>query len=533
MDNPKLPESTLRDYVRVLFRQKAVLIVSFLTVMITVYVGLQLKTPEYEAGVKMLISGEQQAGSLYYRDLSGYRNTEIGLTRSEIVKSIPVIELVVNALQLYHKPLDYEKSYASPLKGKLIDWQVEQLKEKIRSLPETSQKGFLYRQAVEDLRNKIEVEPIRDTNLFTIRVRDQDPVAAAILANVTSRAYIIFDLQQQLAESQLKYGEKHPLIEQLQDHVDMMSQELNGEMLEGTDVMGPATVKIIEQAIPAIEPIGPPKILILALAFFMSIFLGVMLAFIFEYMDQRIKGVTDLEEFMGVPLVGAIPKMGFGRKVLLKDDPKLYKTAKYIGAYSSLSDQIRLLSQKQGAKVILLTEPEMHEGVTSIISNIAFYLSHHGGVDVLVIDANFREPEMYKIFKVDQVPGFADVITEKAPFDDGVRKVAPHLYIMPSGLTHVDAIKLLSSAKVKQVVETARRKFDVVLVDCPDLKRYKDALVMASHVDGVVLLVSEGKTRRHVIESVISPLREKRYNLLGAILNNRRFVIPKWVYDRI
>ena len=98
--------ATLRDYMRVLFRQKSVTIVTFFTVMATVAAGLMFKTPVYEAQVKMLISAEKQLSSPYYRELLGQR-VEVALTQSEIVKSNPVIERAVRVLGLFRRPLDY------------------------------------------------------------------------------------------------------------------------------------------------------------------------------------------------------------------------------------------------------------------------------------------------------------------------------------------------------------------------------------------------------------------------------------------
>jgi len=96
----------MRDYLRILFRQKWVIIISFFTVAITVFVGLKLKTPVYKASVKMLISAEKQVEAPYYRELLGMQNAQIVLTQSELVKSAPVIERVVRVTGLYARPLD-------------------------------------------------------------------------------------------------------------------------------------------------------------------------------------------------------------------------------------------------------------------------------------------------------------------------------------------------------------------------------------------------------------------------------------------
>jgi len=198
------PELTLRDYLRVLFRQKAVIITCVVTVMLTVFVGLKFRTPVYESSVKMLISAQKQVESPYYRDMAEGQASGAVNTQSEIVASSPVIDRVVQAIGLYKRPLDYEITFASPLKKPFIEKNALSLLAQLQKHDEAQRNSILFRQAADDLRRQIKVQPIRDTNLFTISVKDYSPETAAVLANVISRSYVIFDLEQQLAELQIK-----------------------------------------------------------------------------------------------------------------------------------------------------------------------------------------------------------------------------------------------------------------------------------------------------------------------------------------
>ena len=131
-----------------------------------------LKTPVYEAKVKMLISATKQVEAIYYRDIVGYQNVGLTTTQAEVVKSDPILDRTVRALGLWDMPLDYEKRFCSPLKGKLVDLQIKTIQAKLERLKDEDKKGFRYRQALERLRDNVSVEPIRDTNLFYIKVRD-------------------------------------------------------------------------------------------------------------------------------------------------------------------------------------------------------------------------------------------------------------------------------------------------------------------------------------------------------------------------
>lgn len=510
-----MDEFTIRDYLKVLFRQKWVIIVTLITVMITVTIGLMLKTPIYEAQVKILISGQKQLESPYYTELFSYQNIQAALTQAEIVKSNPVIERVVRALVLWQKPLDYESQFASPLKKILITLNVKMTNAKLEPLTPEQKQAFIFRTAVEELKNNLKIEPIRDTNIFTIKATDFNPLGAAIVANVASRSYIIFDLEQQLAEMQIKYGEKHLAVTQLKDNIEKLTNSLGGEPLPVIEAIGPASVKIIEQAQIPLKPAGISNFLIFILAFFMSIFLGVMLAFGFEYLDQTFKSPQDIEKTLNIPFLGFVPK---------KAHPENYQ---------NLADQIYFAMKDRNLKSLLITSVLPKEGVSTTIAGIAKCLSNKGKCKVIVIDANLRNPSLHNIFKVSNGVGLVDVLEGKTVFEKAILELGENLTVLPAGKADLNPITLLESHRMIELINVAKQKYGIVLIDCVDLKEVKDAIDVASYAEAVALVVNEGKTRRQVAKSAIVPLEQKKANLIGAILNNRTFAIPKMIYDRI
>jgi len=282
---------TLRDYMKIIFRQKWVIILCVIVVTLTVVVGLKFQTKKYAATVKLLISAEKISESPYYRDVQDNQNVQLSLTESEIVTSMPVLDRALKAILPYKSLNDfvgYERRFASPLKQEWIDRQTKKFNEQLDKLKLTDieRQSYLYRLALENLRENVKVSPIQDTNIFTITVTDYDPIAAAITANIISRSYIIFDLEQQLADMEQKYGDKNIVITQLRDDIQNMTQNLTGQPLDNVEAIGPASVKIIEQAYPPIEPEGKSKVIILILGIVMSLFLGLILAFIFEPSDH-------------------------------------------------------------------------------------------------------------------------------------------------------------------------------------------------------------------------------------------------------
>lgn len=521
-------DTTLRDYLRIIFRHKFVIVTIFITVIVTVFVGLELRTPVYEAQVKMLVSAQKQTEAIYYRELIRGRMESITLTQSEIVISNHVIERVVKALGLYQQPLDYEKIFSSKLKDVLIDWRLKKLNTKLQELPPEQKQTYLFRMAIENLKQKIKIKPIRDTDIFTISVSDFHPVRAAILANVVSRSYVIFDLEQQLTELQLKYGENHSTVKQLGNYIEKLNKTLDGKPLPDIEAIGPASVKIIEQAI---VPLGPvmifSKSLMLIIAFFTSIVLGIMLTFGFEYFDQTFRTPQDVETFLNIPFLGSVPKKKSKDKLLIKDTNL---TTGYTMSFQTLSDQIYLLMKDKNLKSLLVTDAEGSEGTTVIIANLGIYLANRAGHKVLIIDANLRNPSIHKILNTPDNPGLADVLEDKVSFDLAIQVLDSNLAVLTSGKTELNPCTLLDSSMMSNVIKKAKDRYDIVFINSADLKNFTDTAILSSITDGIAIVINEGKARRQVVKDAIALLEQKKVNLIGAILNNRTYVIPKIIY---
>ncbi|VAX37824.1 hypothetical protein MNBD_UNCLBAC01-1516 [hydrothermal vent metagenome] len=522
-------ESTLRDYLRVLFRHKMVILVTVLTVCLTVFVGLKLKTKVYQSNVKMLIAAEKQLEATYYKEYWS-RDVQQTLTQSEIVKSSPVLTQVVKALNLDKRLLDEEKHFCSTLKASLIERQVQALRKKLDSMEPKQREVFLFRRAVDVLRGKISIYPIRDTNMFTISVIDYNPVAAARMANVLSRAYVIFDLQQQLAELELKYGKKHPKVILIDRSINRLKETLSGGPMEDIEALGPASVKIMEQASIARSPTGRSKKIVFGLAIVMSLFLSIMLAFVFEYMDQTIKSPQEIEQLLRLTFLGSIPRGHIFSKSLIKDVNKKSSQAK---AYQVFSDQMYLFVKDQNLKSLLISPVELSNGAAKITANLGIYLASKLNGKVLIIDADLRRPILHKIFSCDKSVGLAKLLEGRVLLTDVVQSINKKLSIIPAGTTQLNPLTLLDSGRMKELLKQMQEQYSMILIHGADLSRYKDVPLLSMLVDGVVITIDEGASRRQSVKKSIKQLPSGKINLLGAILNNRTFAIPRFIYDRV
>ncbi|MBI4432532.1 MAG: polysaccharide biosynthesis tyrosine autokinase [Candidatus Omnitrophica bacterium] len=528
LNPPPREGKSFRDYLKVLFRRKKMVFGVFMAVAIAALVALELRTPLYEARVKLLIRAEKLVESPYYRDLDGSLKAEAVLTQSEIVKSNPVLERTVKALTLDERPLNYEKPYASSLKKWVIDLKTQWLQKKMRD--DKWRKADRFRAALSDLRDRVKVKPVAGTNLFSISVSDFDPITATVIANTVSRYYIIFDLEQQLAEISTKYGEKHLAVIQLRDDIQRLQSQLREAPNSYVDLMGPASVKILEEAPVPTESVGFPGTLLFLAAAFCGLCLAVTLAFILERFDSTISSAEDVEKYLNLPLLGSIPVRKFGTK-LLKKEPLL--STRYTRSFQDLADHIHLIMSQSGTRSVLMTASSAGEGASVVTANVATYLSRDLGHKVLVIDANLRNPSLNRFFRIQDGRGFSDVLCGDVPLEAAVRSVNGSLDLLPTGRYSNNPLILFDTMKIQDLLRRAGELYEIILIDSTNLKDYKDAHAISASVDGVVLVVEAGRARRQVVRATLASLEQKKVNLLGVILNKRVFHVPEIIYGRV
>ncbi|NOZ67817.1 MAG: polysaccharide biosynthesis tyrosine autokinase [Deferribacteres bacterium] len=526
MEAYKSRETTLRDYLRILFRYKILVLTTMAVVFLTVFIRMQIATPYAVATVKMMIVGKGTAETNFYEQLQTGIRTLVN-THSVLIKSNMVLERVVRALRLDQRPLDYEKKYSSPLKALLIESSVGNLKRALEEMTPEQRQNMLFKMAVDRLKGNIDATPILDTDMFEIKVKDVDPTAAALIANSVSRSLIIFDLEQQVTALQLKYGKRHTTVIQLKDYIRELYKTLDGRPLPDIEAIGPGSIKIVEQA-RAGEPGGGRGLISNIAVLFMSVFFGVFVAFVFDYLDQTFKTPQDIEKFLNIPLLGSIPKKKYGDELLIKDTNPI--TSDYARSYQTLSDQIYLLMKDRNLQSLLITSAECSGDHPVVVANLGLYFAHRGGNKVLLIDADLRYPSLSRLFDITNNTGLSDVLENKVSMDDAVQDLGHGLHVLPSGESNLNPVIFFNSSAMADIIKKARESYEFIFMNCADLKNFTDAVPLSFITDGTVFVINQGKVRRQVVKTALAPLEQKNANIIGAVLNNRTYVIPGIIY---
>ena len=521
---PTVKAITLRDYLKVVFRHKIIFFVLPIAILIPVYYTLQMMTPMYTASVKMLVQGQKPTEADYYK---GILSQSITADHSELVTSNIVLTRVVEALKLYEIPIDDEKRFAPPLKAALIEKRMKQNNLQFSKLTSEEKRKFFFGEAMGNLRSSINAAPIPDTNFFKITVAGYDPRIVPLIANSLSRSYVIFDLEQQIQEFKLKFGEKNSTVIQLENHIDELKKALHGRIISDIEAIGPASVKIIEQAQHGQLGRGLNKSLLLVAAFFAGILLSIIFAFILEHLDQTLKSQHDIESYLKIPFLGSIPGKKSNKSSLISRNNS---GSRYTQSLQDLSDQIYLLMNDKKIKTILISDAEGNEETINVLINIAAYLAGNPGQKVLIIDADLRKSSISKILNIPNDKGLSNVLEKEVSFEDAVQGVGLNLNVLPSGNSMNNPAALLSSSVMPDIINKAKEVYGLIFINCADIKNYTDSVLLSSVVDGIILLVSEGKVRRQVISQALLPLQGNKSNLIGVVLNNRKYAIPELIY---
>jgi capsular exopolysaccharide synthesis family protein len=272
-------------------------------------------------------------------------------------------------------------------------------------------------------------------------------------------------------------------------------------------------------------PSSPRKSVNLTLGLLCGLGLGLVLAFGVEALDTNIKTIFDIEERLGLPMLGVVPQVE--SKLLSPETFVADATSSVPGAWSRLAESYRslrttILLSRAGTppQVIMVSSAKPSEGKTSIttLESIVFALN---GARVLLIDSDLRRPSVHLRFRITNKVGLTSVLTGKSSLEEAIVPIAavPTLHVLPAGPIAPMPAELLGSLQMQRLVEGLRAKYDFILIDTPPVLTVTDAAVLVSISDGVVLVLRYGQASRNVVARASEVLLRSGAHLLGVVLN--------------
>ncbi len=192
-------------------------------------------------------------------------------------------------------------------------------------------------------------------------------------------------------------------------------------------------------------------------------------------------------------------------------------------AYRSLRTSIQFLGLDRRIQTLLVTSAGPDEGKSTTLANLAVTFAE-AGREVLAVDCDLRRPSLHQLFDLSNDVGLTTTIRDERPLTDVILQTGvPHLKLLPSGPLPPNPSEILGSQRMDRIIDSLRGSAEVILFDAPPMIAVTDAAVLGVKMDGVLLVVSAGKTKRDHALRAKSLLDKVNAKILGVVLNNVKF----------
>lgn len=308
-----------------------------------------------------------------------------------------------------------------------------------------------------------------------------------------------------------------------------------------------SNIRIVDSAEPPTKPVRPKILLNLGAGAILGLALGIGVALFQERLDDTLKGTGDVERQLGLAAVGLIPAVSqpngnsHAMQRLLENTKVLGRKENGNGhkpcaawhridaegpqqkllteAFRSLRTSLLLSTADRPPSTLLVSSTQPGEGKTTIATNLAIALAQVGQ-QVLLVDADLRSPSLHKLFGTREKVGLVSYLAGQQDWRAVVR---------PSGLPGLDLIfcgpippnpsDLLSSRNMGALIRCARERYDFVILDSAPMLALADSRILATQVNGVLLVVKNATIPREQIKQTLSSIRSLGANVIGVALN--------------
>jgi succinoglycan biosynthesis transport protein ExoP len=382
-----------------------------------------------------------------------------------------------------------------------------------------------------------------DTVSVTVESSNAD--TAALLANTYVQAYNDVKRDQKVESVTAASKELQKKITEMQDQIDAIDLQIGASSTDddtgfeaqrrvlvdqqGTfkqtldqfqvdAALGASSADIISPAVAPSQPFKPTPLRSGVLAFVVGLLLGAGAAFFVDYLDQSIKNADDLAKVRSdLPLLAVIPQVPTPdvRPIAVSKPDDLA-----VESYRALRTNIQFLGLERDVKVLQVTSGMPGEGKTTTAANLAVVLAQTGA-SVVLVDGDLRRPRVNQMFSIDGSLGLTNSLTGES-IDMTMHPLNENLSVMASGRIPPNPSEMLSGRRMSAVLGELRQRFDYVIIDSAPTLAVSDAIALAQHVDGVLVVVQAGQSPIPRVRRTLAALEQVNAPVLGVVLNKAR-----------
>ena len=288
-----------------------------------------------------------------------------------------------------------------------------------------------------------------------------------------------------------------------------------------TGDLATAHARVIEPAVVPMDATFPKKKLLVSLAFVAALLLGAATALLLELLDNTVKTAEDIDNKIGLPLLGLVPHIKRSRKFGKRIGHAFLENRdrKFGEAIRTLRTGVTLSNLDSQHKLIMVTSSVGDEGKTSIACNLALAFSQLERV--LLIDADMRRPSVATEFAIaGKRSGLSSLCAGLSSLSDCIVSTGEEkLDILLVGDIPPNPQELLASQKLQSLLKRLSEIYDRIIIDCPPVLPVSDSLILANSVDAAIYVVRSDKTPVAQIRRGLELLRRTRVEMLGIALN--------------
>jgi len=273
-------------------------------------------------------------------------------------------------------------------------------------------------------------------------------------------------------------------------------------------------VRIITRASAPTYPSSPKVGLYRAMSALVGLFVGVVTAFLIEYLDTSVKTMADAESLLGLPVLTVIPSKG-GPMPLTQDAARL----PHAEGYRILRAKLDLKVQNGVGPSLSMLSGGPGEGKSTTIYNLAVVCAQ-AGQSVILVDCDLRRPTLHELVKLPNDRGLSNYLQGQGDAVEYIQQTSiPKLHLLSSGDLPLSEIGVLAGDKIRMMLEDLKQRYDLVLVDSPPVLGISDGSIIAREVDYVILVIQHRRYPREISLRAKRAIEEVHGNCVGMVLN--------------
>lgn len=282
-------------------------------------------------------------------------------------------------------------------------------------------------------------------------------------------------------------------------------------------------IRIVDPAEVPGAPFKPKKGQNFILSCIMGFILGVAIAFFLEYLDSTVKNAEDVELYIKLPFLGYVPSAQKEARSDKEMDLICYQkpAIRIAEAFRSIRTSIIFSSpEDRPLKTILLTSTIPQEGKSSVSVNLATVFAQKNE-QVVLVEADMRKHRLAQSFGLENKDGLSSFLAGASEMEKIINKtIIPNLCFIPSGPVPPNPAELLTSGKLKGLLEELKKRFDRIIIDSPPILTVADTSILSNIADGVIQVIRAGFVNMDAAVRTKQMLMEAKARIIGVILNN-------------